>query len=110
MAKGTLPSTDELMEMGIIAAGGAAAGAAAYYLNTYAGTTHTAADGTTKPNIEFLAEYPYVAGFGLAAVGFAVAQFLGGKNDMLEQFGFGMLAGGIASGVVELMMKYRVKA
>ncbi|MCW1300613.1 MAG: hypothetical protein OH363_04925 [Candidatus Parvarchaeota archaeon] len=106
MAKGTLPSKDELMEMGIISAGAALSGAGAYYLNAYAADTNSK---TGKQNIAFLANYPYIAGFGIAAVGFVIAQFLG-KNQMIENFGFGMLAGGIAEGVVELMLKYNVKA
>ncbi|MCL5033259.1 MAG: hypothetical protein M1542_08455 [Thermotogae bacterium] len=105
MAKGTLPSISELMEMGILAAGGALAGAGAYYLNTYAATPNSAGN----PNISFLANYPYVSGFGIAALGFVLAQFLG-KNEMVEELGFGMLAGGVAAGIVDLMMTYKVKA
>jgi hypothetical protein len=106
MAKGSLPDMDELMEMGIIAAGGAVAGAGAYFFNSYASATNAK---TGNPNISFIANNAYITGFALAGLGFVLAQFMG-KNEMLEQFGFGMLAGGLAEGLVELLIKYNVKA
>jgi len=106
MAKGSLPDMDELMEMGIIATGGAVAGAGAYFFNSYASATDAK---TGKPNISFIANNAYITGFGLAGLGFVLAQFMG-KNKMVESLGFGMLAGGLAEGLVELLIKYNVKA
>jgi len=81
----------------VVLAGGAIAGFGNYELNTYAEKINTK---TGKANIEFLAKNPYITGFAFALLGFGMMYV---KNDMVKQLGLGMLAGGAAAGIAELM-------
>lgn len=83
----------------VVLAGGAIAGVATFELNKYAEKINST---TGKPNIDFLAKSPYITGLAFALLGFGLMYV---KNDVVKQLGLGMLAGGAAEAVAELVNK-----